>query len=194
MRKGVLLTVILFMVSSALGQTGGWNLDKAHSSIRFTIAHMVVSEVNGRFGDFGIEFSSSRDDFADGSVNIAIKTGSINTDNAGRDNDLKSENFFDVQRFPEIRFTGDSFEKGEGSKYKITGDLTIKDVTKRVSFDTEYRGSVKTQRGMVIAWKASTVINRFDYGLKWDRMVEAGGLVAGETVTVNISLELRKQL
>ncbi len=193
MKRGFLLTAILLIVSSVFGQTGSWNLDKAHSSIRFTIAHMVVSEVNGRFSDFSIDFSSSKDDFTDGSVNIVIKSGSANTDNTSRDNDLKSKNFFDVQKFPEIRFTSNSFEKGEGKKYKITGDLTIKDVTKRVTFDAEYRGLVKTQRGMVIAWKATTTINRFDYGLKWDRMIETGGLVAGETVTVNVSLELRKQ-
>lgn len=192
MRMKQLLAAVVLTVSSVFGQTGSWNLDKAHSSIRFTIAHMVVSEVNGRFGDFSIDFASTKDDFTDGSVNIVIKTGSVSTDNANRDNDLRSGNFFDAEKFPEIRFTSSSFEKGEGNKYKITGDLTIRDVTKKVTFDAEYRGSVKTSRGTVIAWKATTTINRFDYGLKWDRMIEAGGLVAGETVTVNVSLELRK--
>lgn len=191
MRKGSLFTMIL-IVSPVFGQTGSWNLDKAHSSIHFTIAHMVISEVNGRFGDFNIDFRSTKDDFSDGSVDIVIKSGSVSTDNANRDNDLKSQSFFDAEKFPEIRFKSSSFEKGEGNKFKVTGDLTIKDVTKTATFDAEYRGSLKTQRGTVIAWKASTVINRFDFGLKWDRMVETGGLVAGEAVTVNVSLELRK--
>jgi len=192
MKKGFLVAALIFTVSSLFAQEGNWNLDKAHSSVSFTVVHMLVSEVTGRFGDFSIAFASSKEDFSDGSVDVVIKTNSVNTDNTNRDNDLKSGNFFSAEKFPEIRFKSDLFEKVEGNKYKITGDLTIRDVTKKVTFDAEYRGSVKTQRGTVIAWKASTTINRFDYGLKWNRMVDTGGLVVGETVTIHVVLELRK--
>ena len=191
--KGFFLTAaMLFSISSLFGQGGSWNLDKSHSSISFTVAHMIVSEVTGRFGDFNATVTSSKDDFSDASVDVSIKANSIITDNTNRDNDLKSDNFFGAEQFPEIRFKSDSFEKVDGNKYKIVGDLTLRDVTKKVTFDAEYRGSVKTQRGTIIAWKASTAINRFDYGLKWNRMIETGGLVVGETVAINIVLELRK--
>jgi polyisoprenoid-binding protein YceI len=191
MKKLFITAVTLLGVSSLFGQEGGWNFDKSHSSIGFTVVHMVVSEVYGRFGDFTVAFTSSRDDFSDASVEVVIKANSINTDNTSRDNDLKSDNFFSADKYPEIRFKSDSFEKVDSNKYKILGDLTMRDVTKKVIFDAEYRGSVKTQRGTVIAWKATTAINRFDYGLKWDRMIEAG-YVVGETVTIQISLEFRK--
>ena len=176
MKKVFLVAAMFFTVSSLFGQEGkgSWNLDKAHSSVSFTVVHMVVSEVTGRFGDFNITFASSKDDFSDGTVDVVINTNSINTDNTYRDNDLKSDNFFSVEKFPEIRFKSDSFEKAENNKYKIIGDLTIRDVTKKVTFDAEYRGSLKTQRGSVIAWKASTSINRFDYGIKWNRTRHRG--------------------
>lgn len=191
MKRVTLAAVLLLSVASLFGQEKQWRFDKAHSSVSFTIAHMVVSELTGRFGDFDVSFRSHKDDFSDASVDVVIKTKSINTDNTNRDNDLRSDNFFSAEKFPEIRFKSDSFQKREGNTYAIVGDLTIRDVTKKVTLNAEYRGSVKTQRGTVHAWKASTSINRFDYDLKWDRLTEAGGLVAGERVDINIVLELR---
>ena len=191
MKKFFITAVMLLGFSSLFGQGGQWNLDKSHSSIGFTVVHMVISEVHGRFGDFTVAFTSSKADFSDASVEVVIKTNSINTDNTSRDNDLKSDNFFSAEKHPEIRFKSDSFEKVDSNKYKIVGDLTMRDVTKKVTFNAEYRGSVKTQRGTVSAWKAIAAVNRFDYGLKWDRMIEAG-FVVGEIVKIQISLELRQ--
>jgi polyisoprenoid-binding protein YceI len=118
---------------------------------------------------------------------------SINTDNTARDNHLKSDDFFNAEKFPEIKFTSTSFEKvGEG-KYKITGDLTIRDVTKKVVFDAVYNGSIKTPWGnTAMSWTAATVINRFDYNLKWNKALESGGLIAGQDVTITINLEMDK--
>lgn len=184
--------MILVGTSSLVAQDEPWRLDKSHSSVGFTVTHMVISEVMGRFNDFDITFASLKEDFSDASVEVLIRVNSINTDNPRRDNDLRSDNFFSVETYPEIHFKSTSFEKGEGNKYTINGDLTIRDVTKPVAFDAEYRGSLKTARGIVGAWKASLSINRFDYGLKWDRTIDTGGLVVGETVNIHVSLELRK--
>jgi len=192
MKRMSVAALVIVATSLLFGQEKQWKLDKSHSSIGFTVVHMVVSEVYGRFGDFSIDFTSSKEDFSDAAVTVVIKTNSINTDNESRDKDLKSDHFFSAEKFPEIRFTSDSFDKIEGNKYRLVGDLTVRDVTKKAVFDAEYRGSVKTQRGTVMAWKATTTINRFDYGLTWDRMIEGTGLVVGENVTIQVSMELRK--
>ncbi len=191
--KKLPIVIMMFLCASALfGQSSGWRLDKSHSAISFTVTHLVVSEVTGRFGEFDITFVSSKDDFSDATIEAVLKVNSITTDNVNRDNDLKSDNFFSAEKFPEIRFKSDSFRKTEGNAFKITGDLTIRDVTKKVTFDAEYRGSIATARGTVSAWKASTAINRFEYGLHWDRKIDSGSLVVGESVQINITVELRK--
>ena len=184
--------LFLSSISTLLAQEPTWRVDKSHSSVSFTVTHMVVSEVTGRFTDFNITFTSSKEDFSDAAVEAVIKAASINTDNERRDSDLRSGSFFSADSFPEIHFKSDSFVHREGNKYGITGDLTIRNVTKKVTFDAEYRGSVKTQRGEVVAWKAALAINRFEYGLRWDRMIDTGGLVVGETVLIQVVLELRK--
>jgi len=191
--KSMVFAAALFVTQTLAAQEVKWNLDKSHSSVMFTVTHMVVSEVTGRFGDYSIDFKSSRDDFSDAAVKVVIKTASINTDNTSRDDELRSAAFFKVEQFPEITFVSDAFEKIEGNRYKIRGELTVRDVTKQVAFDAEYRGSVKTQRGIVAAWKASLEIDRFEYGLKWDRMIDSGNLVVGKTVRIQVTLEMRGQ-
>ena len=173
-------------------QASGWKLDKSHSKIGFTVKHMVISEVQGYFKDFDITINSSKDDFSDAQVGVVIKAASINTESEGRDKDLRSDNFFNVEQFPEIRFKSTKFEKSGDNIYKIYGDLTIRDTTKQVVFDVVHNGTLKTSRGLMSAWKATLSMNRFDYGLKWNRMIETGGLVAGEMVHITITLELRK--
>ena len=186
-----LFAPLLLFVSLAVGQDNAWKLDKGHSSIAFSIPHMVISEVQGRFDDFTITFTTPGDDLNNASVTATINVKSIDTGNDGRDKELRSANFFDVEKYPEIRFTSKSFKNVGGNNYDINGDLTIRDVTKSVTFKAELRGTIKTQRGSISAWKVSLKINRFDYGLAWNRVLETGGLVAGETVTITMNLELR---
>jgi len=174
------------------GQPTGWRLDKSHSKIGFTVKHMVISEVQGYFKDFDITINASKDDFSDGQAEVVIKAASVNTESEGRDKDLRSDNFFSAEKFPEIKFKSTKFEKSGDNIYKIYGDLTIRDTTKQVVFDVVLNGTLKTSRGLMSAWKATLSINRFDYGLKWNRMIETGGLVAGEMVHITIILELRK--
>ncbi|MDP2886010.1 MAG: YceI family protein [Ignavibacteria bacterium] len=188
-----LLLLTALAVASVMAQKSGWTLDKAHSGVGFSVRHMVISEVTGNFRDFDISLQSSKDDFSDAVVEATIKTTSINTDNERRDGHLKSDDFFNAEKFPEIKFKSTAFEKVGDNKYKVTGDLTIRDVTKKVTFDATYNGSIKSPRGgLVISWKATVAVNRFDYGLKWNRTLEAGGLIVGETVNIVLNLEITK--
>ena len=192
--KRIFQLAVFFMTAASFAWSqSGWKLDKNHSSIAFSVKHLVISTVSGNFKDFDITLTTAKDDFSDAAVQAVIKMASINTDNTARDNHLKSDDFFNAEKFPEIKFTSTSFEKvGEG-KYKITGDLTIRDVTKKVVFDAVYNGSIKTPWGnTAMSWTAATVINRFDYNLKWNKALESGGLIAGQDVTITINLEMDK--
>jgi polyisoprenoid-binding protein YceI len=190
-RTTSVLFAILVATAFAPAQSN-WKLDKAHSSITFTVRHMVISEVTGSFKDFAIAMKSEKDDFSDAEVQSTIKVGSLSTDNAMRDGHLKSDDFFNAEKFPEINFKSTSFEKLGDNKYKITGDLTIRDVTKNVTFDATLNGTLKTDRGVLAAWKATTTINRFDYNLKWSKTLETGGLAVGKDVIITLNLELNK--
>ena len=185
-----LLVVILAGSLHLIAQSPDWRLDKAHSRITFSVRHMVISEVTGSFKDFDIALSSSNDDFADAAVEGTIRVGSINTDNERRDSHLKSDDFFNAEKYPQIKFKSTLFEKVGENKYKTTGDLSIRDTTKKAVFDATYNGSVKLPNGAtMVSWSATTSINRFEYGLKWSKALETGGLIAGENVTITMNLE-----
>lgn len=191
-RLAVILVLTIISAFAASAQNSGWRVDKAHTSVGFAVRHMVISEVTGNFKDFNITVSTSTDDFSDAVIDATIKVASIDTDNERRDNHLESDDFFNAEKFPEIKFRSTSFEKVGENKYNITGDLTIRDITKKVTFDATLNGMLKTSRGVLAAWKATISINRFDFGLKWNRTIEAGGLIAGETVNITLVLELQK--
>jgi polyisoprenoid-binding protein YceI len=167
-------------------------MDKAHSSAVFSVKHMIISEVSGNFKDFSIVLKSDKNDFSDAVVEGTVQVASINTDNEYRDKHLKSDDFFNAEKFPEIKFKSTKFEKLGNNKYKITGDFTLRDVTKSVTFDAVLNGTLKTDKGLLSAWKATTTINRFDYNLKWSKTVETGGLIVGQDVTITLNLEFNK--
>ena len=192
MKRIPMILIIMFMASTSLFGQAAWNLDKAHSSIMFTAKHMVISEVVGSFKDFSISLKSDKDDFSDAVVQSTIKVASLSTDNAMRDGHLKSDDFFNAEKFPEINFKSTSFEKLGDNKYKITGDLTIRDVTRNVTFDAVLNGTQKTNRGVMASWKATTTINRFDFNLKWNKALESGGLIVGQDVAIALNLEMNK--
>lgn len=187
------LALTILGTGSLMAQNSVWTLDKAHSSIGFSVRHMVISEVTGNFKDFDISFTSSKDDYSDAAVDVSIKVASVNTDNERRDGHLKTDDFFNTEKFPQIKFKSTLFEKVGENKYKITGDLTIRDVTKKVMFDATYNGTIKAPWGATVSsWKATLAVNRFDYGLKWNKKIETGGLIAGDTVNITLNLELNK--
>lgn len=183
----------LAMIASIASAQGTWTFDKVHSSVQFSIKHMVISTVTGSFKDFSVDLKSDKADFSDATVSAVIKVASINTDNTMRDGHLKSDDFFNAEKFPEIKFVSTKFEKVGENKYKITGNLTIRDITKEAVFDATLGGTLKTDRGTLVAWSASTTVNRFDYNLKWNKALESGGLIVGQDVMVTLNLELNKQ-
>lgn len=182
---------VVGLTAPVVAQTA-WTLDKSHSGVKFSIRHMVISDVEGYFRDFTITFKSDKEDFSDAVIEATIPVDSIETRSASRDRHLRGDDFFNAATFPWITFKSTRFEKTEEATYKIYGDLTIRDVTKPVVFDAVNGGTLKTQRGIVSGWKATLTINRFDFNLKWDRAIETGGLVAGKDVTITVNAEVRK--
>jgi polyisoprenoid-binding protein YceI len=169
-----------------------WVLDKAHSNVRFSVSHLVVSDVDGSFKSFDGSLTSAKSDFTDAVINFTIDVSSINTDNENRDKHLQSDDFFSAAKFPQIKFASKSFQSLGGNKYTLTGDLTIKDVTKTVSFDVTYGGTASAMGGTHAGFKAKTTINRFDYNLKWSAATEAGGLVVGKDVEIIVNIDMKK--
>jgi polyisoprenoid-binding protein YceI len=193
MRKAF-MTFILF----AAGLTGAvaqdWKADPPHSRVMFTVTHMLVSEVNGRFTDFDLVLKQGKDDFSGSSVEATIKTASVSTDNEMRDKHLRSDDFFNAEKYPVITFKSTSFDKTGDNTYRIKGNLTIRDVTKEVTLEAKLLGTVVDQRGSTrVGFKVTTTINRFDYGVRWDRTLDQGGLVVSNDVAITITTELIKQ-
>ena len=192
MKKFVVVFLVMIAVTALATAQSEWKVDKVHSSVTFSVRHMLIAEVSGNFKDFSIVLQSDKEDFTDAVVEGTIQVASINTENEYRDKHLKSDDFFNAEKFPEIKFKSTKFEKLSDNKYKITGDFKLRDVTKEVTFDAVLNGTLKTDKGYLSAWKATTTINRFDYNLKWNKTVETGGLIVGKDVTITLNLELNK--
>jgi polyisoprenoid-binding protein YceI len=189
MKKLFLLTTVLLANVALFAQTK-WNVDVVHSSVKFTVEHLVISEVEGQFKTFTGSMTSTKPDFTGSTVDFSVDVNSISTDNDMRDTHLKSDDFFNAEKFPKMTFKSTSFKKVSGNKYALTGNLTLRDVTKSVTFDVTYGGTAKDGYGNTKAgFKATAVINRFDYGLKWNALTEAGGMTVGSDVTINLRLE-----
>lgn len=168
-------------------------MDKTHSNVDFTVTHLVVSEVRGNFKEFDATLTSDKPDFSDMKLNATIKTASVFTDNERRDNHLRSNDFFNADSFPNITFKSTSVKKTGNDTYQIRGDLTIRDITKPVVLETRYRGSVEAFGGTRAAFKATTTVDRFEFGTTWDKKIETGGLVAGKDVEITLRMEFAKQ-
>jgi polyisoprenoid-binding protein YceI len=168
-----------------------WTIDKNHSKIGFNVTHMAVSEVEGKFNDFDGSIVSKADDFNGAQVQFTAKTASVDTDNEKRDGHLKSPDFFEAEKFPEIKFVGTLVK--EGGKYQLKGDLTMHGVTKQVAFDVTYGGSINHAKGTKAGFKLTGKLNRKDYGLKWDNKVPTGELVVSDDVELVVKVELDKK-
>ena len=168
-----------------------WTIDKNHSKIGFNVTHMAVSEVEGKFNDFDGSIVSKADDFNGAQVQFTAKTASIDTDNEKRDGHLKSPDFFEADKFPEIKFIGTLVK--EGGKYQLKGDLTMHGVTKQVAFDVTYGGSINHGKGTKAGFKLTGKLNRKDYGLKWDNKVPTGEMVVSDDVELVVKVELDKK-
>ena len=166
MRKITLFGAILLANTALFAQTK-WNVDKAHAKIGFTVTHMMLSEVDGNFKKFEASLTSSKDDFNDAVFEITVDAASVNTDNERRDNDLKSDHFFDVAKYPVITFKSTSINKIDAKKYKVTGNLTMHGVTKPVTLDLTLNGVVTSMmtHKPVAGFKVTGTLNRIDFGV-----------------------------
>lgn len=191
--KQAILALVMFATISTQAQTK-WVLDKAHSNVNFAVSHMVFSEVTGLFRDFDATLVAAKDDLTDAKIEATIKTASIDTQNERRDNHLRSDDFLNAEKHPEIKFVSTAIEKAGEGAYKITGNLTIRDVTKPVVLHTEFRGTVTDPWGNVKSgFKATTTIDRFEFGTKWNKVLETGGLVAGREIDVTLLLQFAQE-
>ena len=183
MRKAFLLLISIFVVYSVQSQTR-WKADPAHSSIQFEVSHMTISTVTGQFTDFTCELESKKNSFDGAKVDAKVEVESVSTENLTRDKHLKEDDFFNAKQFPQITFISESFKKKEGDTYEVTGILTIRDVSKKITFPATYSGMINMGNRTISGFKANFTINRFDYELKWDDTLDTGSLVVGEDVDV----------
>lgn len=169
--------------------TGSYTIDPTHSRIGFVARHAMVTKVRGSFNDFAGTGYLDADDPSKSRVQLTIKTKSIDTRNADRDGHLRSNDFFDMDTYPEITFTSTSVEALDAETFRVTGDLTIKGVTKPVSVDFEYTGTaVDPFNNTRVGFEGSTTVNRKDFGVSWNAPLETGGVLVGEKI--NLELEV----
>jgi len=186
-----LLTVVL---SAGTALASNWDIDSAHSAAEFSVRHLTVSNVRGQFSKVSGTLNLNDQDITKSSVNATIDVTTIDTREPKRDAHLKSPDFFDTAKFSTITFQSKKVEK-VGDKLKVTGDLTLHGVTRPVVLDVDWSASEihdpfgNTKRGAT----ATTKINRKDFGLTWNKAMEAGGVVVGEEVQITIDLELAKK-
>jgi len=189
MRSFVALAILVALPAAA----STWDIDPYHTESSFVVKHMMVSNVRGQFGKTTGVVQQDDKDITKSKVEITIDTSTIDTRVAKRDAHLKSPDFFDVEKFPTITFKSTKVTKGDGNNLKVEGDLTIHGVTKPVVVNVEYTpetlGNGKTLRGFT----ATTKVNRKDYGLNWNKAIEAGGVMVGEDAAITVEGELVKQ-
>ncbi len=183
------------VATSASAQTVTWTIDPGHSAAQFTVRHMVVSNVRGEFDGPTGTVTFDPTDLRTLKVDVSFNTRSINTRNADRDKDLRSDLFFDVAKFPKMTFKSRRAEPGAAGHLKLIGDLTIKGVAKEVTLDVEGpTAEIKDIWGeQRIGATATTTIDRRQFGLVYNRMLEGGGAVVGDEVTVTIDIEMTRK-
>ncbi|KUO60106.1 hypothetical protein APF79_10230 [bacterium BRH_c32] len=172
-----------------------WILDPAHSEMQFKVKHMMITNVKGEFRNFTAEMNSDGKDFIADSIKVNIKTSSIFTNSEDRDTHLKSADFFDVEKYEEMSFTGTSMEKIDEDNYKLKGNLTIKGISKEVELDAEFGGINKDPWGNEKAGFSLTgKINRKDWGLTWNAALETGGVLVSDEVKLSAETQFVKQV
>jgi polyisoprenoid-binding protein YceI len=188
----IVLAALVFAYVGVSATT--WNVDPVHSTVQFSVSHMTISKVTGKFNDFSGTLNFDGNNLEGGSVEFTVKVASVNTNNENRDGHLKSDDFFNVETYPEITFKSKQVIPGEGNKFQLVGDLTMRDVTKEVTFDCEYNGSIPMKHGRKAGFSAESTINRHDFNVAFNRALEGGGLVVGNDVKLSLDLEFAEQV
>ncbi len=173
------------MTTAPTTPTGTYAIDPSHSRIGFVARHAMVTKVRGSFNEFEGSGHFDAENPANSHLALIIQANSIDTRNEDRDGHLKSNDFFDMETYPEIKFASTAVEKVDDDNYRVTGDLTIKDVTKPVTVDFEYTGTaVDPYQNQRIGFDGSTTVNRKDWGVNWNTALDTGGVLVSEKVTL----------
>ena len=171
-----------------------YKIDATHSEITFKAKHLMITNVTGSFTKFDATMESEKDDFTDAKISFEADTASVSTNNTQRDEHLKGGDFFASEKFPTLKFTSTEFKKVSDDDYTLTGNLTIKDVTKPVTLKVEFLGLAKDPWGQIKAgFEATGKINRTDFGLTWNAALEAGGVLVSEDIKLNFNVQFVKQ-
>ncbi|MCM3768730.1 YceI family protein [Neobacillus niacini] len=170
-----------------------WVLDPAHSSVDFSVRHMMIANVKGTFNNFSAEIEADPADLTTANIEFSVETASVDTRNKDRDGHLVSADFFDVENHPAMTFKSTSIEKTDDGEYNVTGDLTLRGVTKQETFAVTFEGQGKDPWGNEKAgFSATGTLNRSDYGLVWNAALETGGVLVGDKVKVNLQIQAAK--
>jgi polyisoprenoid-binding protein YceI len=188
----VLLTLALLLPALAAAEPAIYKVDPNHSGVSFTIRHFV-SNVPGRFRDFTGVIKHDAQNPPASSVEFTVQAASIDTANDDRDEHLKSADFFDVQKYPTLTFTSTKVTAKDSDTLEVVGNLTLHGVTKEVTIPVEILGTVKTPRGEKAGFEAAFTLNRKEYGITWNRVLDVGGSVLGEDVKVTVAIEADRQ-
>lgn len=173
--------------------TGHWDLDPSHTRIGFSTRHAMISRIRGAFNEVS-GWADIAEDVADSKATVIMQTGSVDTRNTGRDQHLCSEDFFDIEQFPEITFVSSAIDEVDENSYVVTGDLTIKDVTKSVSVPLELLGIDSDPFGNLRAGlEGSRRIDRRGWGMEWNTPLDSGGVLVGEKITLEFEMSLIKE-
>jgi polyisoprenoid-binding protein YceI len=171
-----------------------WIIDQAHSEIGFTVKHLLISTVRGRFTQFSGTLTASDETFSDAKVSFSAEASSITTNNEMRDKHLHTPDFFDTEHFPMITFVSKTFKSAGDKKFVMTGDFSMRGVTKEITVDAILNGATTDAYGSrVVSFDLSGLINRTDFGVNWNAVLEAGGLSVSEDVTIEATIELKEQ-
>lgn len=185
----------LLVLAPVLAQGAVWDLDVDHTDLQFKVKHLMITNVKGNFNTFNGTLTTTGDDIATGKLDITIQVASIDTDNNKRDDHLRSPDFFDAANHPTLTFASKKFVTAGEQVKEIVGDLTIRGVTREVTLEVEEQSPVvtgpwgKTRRGAT----ATTTIDRRDYGLTWNKVMETGGLVVDNEIKITLEVELIKR-
>ncbi len=196
MKKSLLTLALAAVLGAAtvpaLAET--WSVDASHSTVGFAVRHMMVSNVKGSFDKFTASVEGSPADPGTAKISASIEIGSVNTREPKRDEHLRSADFFDAAKFPQMTFASTKVEKVSATKAKVTGNLTLRGVTKPVVLDVEYTEAVKSPWGKTVVGATATgKINRKDFGVSWSKSLDGGGVVVADEVTIQLELELIRQ-
>ena len=170
-----------------------WSLDAAHSQLQFKAKHLVISTVTGLFKNYSVDVTTDGDDFSNAEVKVTVDTSSIDTGNDQRDQHLRSDDFFNAEKYPNITFESTGIKKVDEENFILSGKLTMRDVTKPVDLNVTFGGVAKDPYGNTKAgFEVQGQVNRKDFGLRWNAVTEAGSMVVGDTIKIVGDIQIIK--